>query len=106
MNHSFPVFGLLMIMMMAGIVLFAIMVPVAMGKIPVPQGAIWGTASTLSRYRFAAYFGALGLSFGAAMNSIIFFVGSRHSDAVSVAVPAGIAAALLTGWAVMIVRAR
>lgn len=98
--------AVLVVLMAGGLGFFGIGFVVGIGMIPVPHGRIWGRASGLSRSAFAGYFGALGLSWSAAMNILLF---ERDSPTLPVLVLVlalvAIAVSLIVGWIVMAFRA-
>jgi hypothetical protein len=84
-----------------GAALVGYSIVVAIGKVPVPHGRAWGSAATMSRGRFALYFGALGLSWMLSMNLVADHRDSPHFVAL-VSIPALALLCLIAGWLVMV----
>ena len=94
----------LLLLAVPGVVLFCYAVIVALGQLPVPRGRVWGTREPMSRWRFALYFGALGLSYALTINLAASEWHGPHLLA-TVLGPAMVSVALAAGWVVMAVRA-
>jgi hypothetical protein len=87
-------------LMGVGSALLGYAVVVAAGRVPPPRGRAWGAAAYLSRWRFALYFGALGLFWSLTMYLALTERDNRLFFAL-VAGPALATLALSGGWLVM-----